>query len=129
VILPCPPCPDCGARVRVDYDTTLRSNGRCVETLLEACEHERKRRGVCRYCWRAVGGKVGQSVSCNDHRAHHKRVRDRQRARSFYAANREKQRQKRRARYHADRETARAAEKQRYWSDPEKQRARKRRAA
>jgi hypothetical protein len=128
MILPCPPCPDCGARVRVDYDTTLRSNGRCVETLLEACEHERKRRGVCRYCWRSVGGKVGMAIYCERHRREaeqaaakrgrqkHRerdrlrkrrqrandpelRERERQRSARYYLENREDEMRKSRERY------------------------------
>jgi hypothetical protein len=91
VILPCPPCPDCGARVRVDYDTTLRSNGRCVETLLEACEHERKRRGVCRYCSRPVGLTVGRAIYCKGHAKEVARALSREASRRKYARNPEKE--------------------------------------
>jgi hypothetical protein len=91
VILPCPPCPDCGARVRVEYDTTLRSNGRCVETLLEACEHERKRRGVCRSCWRPVGLTVGRAIYCERHAKEAARATFRKSYRRRYALNPEKE--------------------------------------
>jgi hypothetical protein len=112
VILPCPPCPDCGARVRVDYDTTLRSNGRCVETLLEACPHERKRRGVCRLCARDVAGVSGRAAYCAGHRRYMRQVRDRRRKRAEYAANPE---------------PVKAARRERYWQNPEAERARGRR--
>jgi hypothetical protein len=91
VILPCPPCPDCGARVRVDYDTTLRSHGRCVETVVEACPHERKRRGVCRFCSRSVGGKVGMAIYCERHRVKAARATFREAYRRRYARDPEKE--------------------------------------
>jgi hypothetical protein len=112
MILPCPPCPDCGARVRVEYDTHLRSHGRCVETVLDACEHERKRRGVCRFCWRPVGGKVGMAIYCERHRREATRANHRRASAKKYARNPEKQR----------------ARVQRYRErDPEKHRERRRR--
>jgi hypothetical protein len=111
VILPCPPCPDCGARVRVDYDTNLRSNGRCVETLLEACPHERKRRGVCRHCSRAVGLTVGRAIYCERHRVEATRA-------SYRRANNRK--------YARDPEKHRARVKAYRESDPERTRAQRR---
>lgn len=56
------PCEKCGSKCRLRLDSD--GNGNLVETLIEGCEHERKRRGVCKTCRKPVVGKIGRSVYC-----------------------------------------------------------------
>lgn len=77
-----PECPKCSRRPYLKLDTR---DGRLVEVMLEGCEHERKKRGICRDCNAPVYGKVRQARYCAKHRAERTRKIARDSKRKEYA--------------------------------------------
>lgn len=90
------PCPDCGARVRLEIATDRHGHS-LPDKLVDGCEHERKRRGVCKHCPRPVYGKVGQCLYCAPCRLEAKRKQARNHARKKYHADPEADRARVRA--------------------------------
>lgn len=58
-------CPKCGHNSRVSVSTDGR--GGMVETLLAACEHERKARGICARCPKPLASTKSGAKFCTEH--------------------------------------------------------------
>ena len=110
-------CQTCGHSSRVEVDTVA---GRLVETLVEGCEHERKRRRLCALCPASVAHLDRRTMYCPACRKEKNREWSRESAKRAYRKNRDKKRAARKKAYHQNPERWRAATREWRKKNPEK---------